>query len=107
MTLPIVLVPAVAVAVALFGYRRLQRINALVEQWATLNRYTLLRYGVPWLPPWPPLSLLFGTTRSQSLRRIRIYDETAHHIRNGWLRLGTRWWGLLDLDAVEVFWADD
>lgn len=66
----------------------------------------LLRYERPWLPPWPPLSLLLGTTRSQSLMRIRIDDETAHHIRNGWLRLCTRWWGMLDLDAVEVFWAD-
>lgn len=88
MTLPTVL--AVAIALMLLAYRRFLRVNALVEQWATLNRYTLLRYERPWLPPWPPLSLLLGTTRSQSLMRIRIDDETAHHIRNGWLRLGTR-----------------
>jgi len=35
-----------------------------------------------------------------------VYDESAHRIRAAWVRLGTRVWGVMEGDAVDVKWED-
>ena len=83
------------------------QVHRSVIRWAASRRFKLLAYHRLFLPPWPPALVIVGTWKSQVLLSIRVYDESTHRIRNGWLRLGSPWWGLLDADAAEVFWADE
>lgn len=46
------------------------------------------------------------TSKSQLIVRMRVYDKSIHRIRNDWLRLGSFWWSLMNIDAAEVFLAD-
>lgn len=82
------------------------RTRTMVNRWAELNGMKLLEYSVMPFPPYPPIMVTLTTSRNQLIVRMRAYDNRIHRIRNGWLRLGGFWWGLLNIDAVEVFWAD-
>lgn len=79
------------------------RTRAMVAAWAELNGCKMLEWRRSWVPP---LNLWVTSSRSQVIVSIRVYDETTHRIRSGWLRLGSFWWGLLDADAIEVQWQD-
>lgn len=82
------------------------RTRTMVNRWAEHNRLKVLEYSVMPFPPYPPIMVTLTTSRNQLIVRMRVFDESTRRIRTGWLRLGTFWWGLLDVDAVEVFWAD-
>ena len=79
------------------------RTKAMIHDWAAANQVRLLESRRLWFPP---LGMFLTTSKSQSIVRIRVYDETTHRIRSGWLRLGSYWWGVLDADAIEVRWED-
>lgn len=93
--------------IALCLYWHVTQVRESVTAWATRHRYKLLDYRRVFLPPWPPAAVVLGTRKSQVLVSVRIYDETTHRIRHGWLRLGSPWWGLLNTDAVDAYWADE
>lgn len=82
------------------------RTRTMVNRWAEHNRLKMLDYSVLPFPPYPPIMVALTTSRNQLIVRMRVYDDSIHRIRTGWLRLGTFWWGLLNVDAVEVFWSD-
>jgi hypothetical protein len=79
------------------------RLKTMLATWAAANQYKILetRRGF-----FPPLRMLLTTSKEQTLMHVKVYDESTHRIRNGWLRLGSYWWGLLDADAIEVNWDD-
>jgi hypothetical protein len=54
-----------------------------------------------------PLSMLFTTSRYQIVYHVSVYDESSHRIRAAWVRLGTRYWGVMNGDAIEVKWEDE
>lgn len=90
--------------VALVGYltyRHYVNARALLQDWAQANRFRILhaRRGMP-------LSMLFSTSRYQVVYHVSLYDESTHRIRAAWVRLGTRWWGVMDGDAIDVTWED-
>lgn len=103
---PSMLLCTAAVAV-LVVYWHLRRVREVLARWAALHHFKVLDYSRLFLPPWPPAIVLVSTSKSQVLLRVRVYDERIHRIRHGWVRLGSWWWGLLDEDAVEAFWADE
>ncbi|GAB2543653.1 hypothetical protein [Rhodanobacter koreensis] len=80
------------------------RMKSMLAAWAKANRFTILeaRRGF-----FPPLRMLLTTSREQALMHVKVYDESTHRIRSGWLRLGSYWWGLLDADAIEVRWENE
>jgi hypothetical protein len=94
----------VLVLLPLYVYWDIRRVKAMVAAWAALNRCRMLESRRAWFPP---LGMFLTTSKYQVIVRIRVYDETTHRIRNGWLRLGSYWLGLLDANAIEVRWADD
>ena len=54
----------------------------------------------------PPLRLWNGS-KEQYTFRIRAYDKSTHRIREGWMRVGGYWIGVLNPDAVEMYWDDE
>jgi len=82
------------------------RTRSMVKRWAEHSRLKLLDYSVMPFPPYPPIMVTLTTSRNQLIVRMRVYDDSIHRIRHGWLRLGSFWWGLMNIDAVEVFWAE-
>jgi hypothetical protein len=93
---------ALALACGL-GYRHYAKARALLQDWARANRFRILhaRRGL-----FMPLSMLFTTSKYQVVYHVSLYDESSHRIRSAWVRLGTRWWGVMEGDAVEVRWED-
>lgn len=87
-------------------WRHYANARALLQDWADANRLRILhaKSNAGWLPM--PLSLWFTTSKYQVVYRVSVYDEATHRIRAAWVRLGTRWWGVMDGDAVEVRWED-
>jgi len=79
------------------------RKNAMVAAWAAQNDYQILQAKTSWFPP---LGLAWSTSKYQEKVRMRVFDRTAHRIRDGWLILGSYWFGLLDAQAIEVRWDD-
>ncbi|HEY1589606.1 MAG TPA: hypothetical protein VGG00_07715 [Rhodanobacter sp.] len=80
------------------------RMKSMLAAWATANRLTILETHRGFFPP---LRMLLTTSREQALLHVKVYDESTHRIRNGWVRLGSYWSGLLDADAIEVRWEDE
>lgn len=81
-----------------------RRRKAMIAEWAAANRFTLLEAKQSFFPP---LRLWLTTSREQVVMRVKVYDESTHRIREGWLRLGSYWWGLFDADAIEVRWENE
>ncbi|MFC5525320.1 hypothetical protein ACFPPA_06150 [Rhodanobacter ginsengisoli] len=81
------------------------RTRTMVDRWAEHNGLKVLDYSIMPFPPYPPIMVTLTTSRNQLIVRMRVYDDSIHRIRSGWLRLGSFWWGLTNIDAVEVFWA--
>ncbi len=77
------------------------RRDAMVAGWAAQNNYEVLEAKSGWFPP---LGLMWSTSKYQVVVRVRIYDRAAHTIRNGWLILGSYWFGLLDANAIAIRW---
>ncbi|OOG38462.1 hypothetical protein B0E52_14045 [Rhodanobacter sp. C06] len=89
------------------SWRHYANAKALLQDWAAANGLRILhaKSNALWLAM--PLSMWFTTSKYQMVYRISAYDETTHRIRNGLVRLGTPIWGLMNPDAVEVFWDGD
>jgi hypothetical protein len=85
------------------GWRHYANARALLQDWARANRFRILhaRRGLL-MPP----SMLFTTSKYQVVYHVSLYDESSHRIRSAWVRLGTRRWGVMEGDAVEVRWED-
>lgn len=87
------------------GIRHYANAKALLKDWADANQLRILqaqRRG--WRVP---LSMLFTTSRYQIVYHVSVYDESSHRIRAAWVRLGTRYWGVMNGDAIEVKWEDE
>lgn len=97
---------AVVVLVALYSWWHYQRINAMVAAWAQSNGYKLLEVH-RWYLTFPPIGMLLTTSREQSIVHIKVLDPATQRIREGYLRLGSYWWGTLDFNAAEVRWQGE
>ena len=82
------------------------RIRSMVKRWAAHHEVQLLDFSILFLPSRRAAWVILGSSRNQVVVQVRVYDDKVHRIRNGVLRLGSFWWGLMNADAVEVFWAD-
>jgi hypothetical protein len=82
------------------------RIRSMVKRWAAHHEVQLLDFSILFLPSRRAAWVILGSSRNQVVVQMRVYDDKVHRIRNGLLRLGSFWWGLMNVDAVEVFWAD-
>jgi len=88
------------------SWRHWQNAKALLQDWADANGLRILhaKSNAFWLSM--PLSMWFTTSKYQVVYHVSVYDEASHRIRSAWVRLGTRWWGVMEGDAVEVSWED-
>lgn len=101
------LVLLLIVAAIWLSWRHYANAKALLQSWADANGLRILhaKSSALWLSV--PLSMWASTSGYQMVYRISAYDETTHRIRNGLVRLGTPIWGVMNPDAVEVFWDGD
>lgn len=99
---PLLMMLAVVVA-ALLSYRHVRNARALLQEWAQAEGFRILHARLRFLMPW---RLYFTTTRYQVVYQVSLYDPSSHRVRAAWVRLGTRVWGVMDGDAVEVQWDD-
>ncbi|EIM02106.1 MULTISPECIES: hypothetical protein [Rhodanobacter] len=99
----VVLMGLLFVAAGYLSYRHYVNAKALLYDWAQANRFRILhaRRGM-----FLPLSMMFTTSRYQVVYHVSLYDESTHRIRTAWVRLGTRYWGVMDGDAIDVKWED-
>lgn len=101
---PIIEICILLVLIPLYLYWYSARIKSMLAAWAAANGFTVLEAK---RRLFPPLRMLLTTSKQQTIIRIKIYDLATHRIRNGWLRLGSYWWGLLNDDAIEIAWDED
>jgi hypothetical protein len=83
------------VALALVGYlnyRHYANAGSLLRAWADASRFRLLHAR----PGMPPRSMLLTTSKSQVVYHVSVHDESSHRIRAAWVRLGTRFWGVME-----------
>jgi len=92
----------IAVAVYL-SYRHIMNAKALLRDWAQANNFRILQARMCTFTPW---RMYFTTSKYQIVYKVSVYDESAHRIRAAWVRLGTRVWGVMEGDAVDVKWED-
>jgi hypothetical protein len=97
------LMPVVAVVGVFLSYRHITNAKALLQEWAQANQFRILHSRLCIFMPW---RLYFTTTRYQIVYQVSVYDESTHRVRAAWVRLGTRVWGVMEGDAVDVRWAD-
>ena len=100
-----ILLTMLAVA-GFYTYWYFSRTNAMVAAWAQANGFKILEVK-RWFWSIPPVGMLLTTSRSQTIVHVKVLDMSTHRIRNGYLRLGSFWWGALDFDAAEVRWQDE
>jgi hypothetical protein len=89
------------------SWRHYQNAKALLQDWANANGLRILhaKSNTLWLPV--PMSMWLTTSKYQMIFRISAYDESSHRIRTGPVRLGTPIWGIMNRDAVDVFWDNE
>jgi len=97
------LTPALIALIVFLGYRHLANAKALLRDWAQANQFRILHSRLCIFMPW---RLYFTTTRYQIVYQVSLYDESTHRVRAAWVRLGTRVWGVMEGDAVDVKWED-
>ena len=51
--------------------------------------------------------MLLTTSREQSIVHIKVLDPATQRVREGYLRLGSYWWGTLDFNAAEIRWQGE
>lgn len=106
---PTIIVPwlLVAAGTALYTLWWLRRIRHMVGRWAERSGLRVLDYRLLWLPSSRRAAfVVLCSSRNQVVVSLRVYDPHTHRIRTGWLRLGGFWFGLINADAAEVFWAE-
>lgn len=91
-------------AAVYFSWRHYANARALLQSWADANGLRILHARQSW--GFMPLSMWFTTSKYQVVYHVSVYDEASRRIRSAWVRLGTRWWGVMEGDAVEVKWED-
>ncbi|HEV7123692.1 MAG TPA: hypothetical protein VGN24_09790 [Rhodanobacter sp.] len=95
------LMPLVLVATLYFSYRHISNAKALLQDWAQANQLRILHARLRMFMPW---RMYFTTSRYQIVYQVSVYDETTHRVRAAWVRLGMRFWGVMEGDAVDVQW---
>ena len=99
------LVVIVLLAIITYCYWYYSRSKSLLQNWVSTNGFKLLH--VKRGSPIAPLAMYFTTSRNQALFHVAVYDPSVHRIRSAWIRLGSRWLGLLDADAIDVEWEHE
>ncbi|MEO7066450.1 MAG: hypothetical protein ABI114_06050 [Rhodanobacter sp.] len=89
-----------------YSYWYLSRTKAMVAAWGQSSGYKILEVK-RWFWSLPPIGMLLTTSRSQTILHVKVLDMSTHRIRNGYLRLGSYWWGAFDFEAAEVRWQDE
>ena len=84
---------------ALVIYLTLARGDAILNHWAARSGCKILQRNSAWLFIGP---FFWTTNRSQVVFRVVVLDR-AGTTRNGWVRCGS-WWGGILSDAAEVRW---
>lgn len=102
-TTPLLFLLLIALAIWL-SWRHYRNAKALLQDWADANGLRILHARQSWGAM--PLSMWFTTSKYQVVYHVSVYDEASHRMRSAWVRLGTRWWGVMEGDAVEVRWED-
>ncbi len=98
---PLLMFAGAMLLYALWTYRRAR---SIMRQWLADRGMDMLHASQGFLGP--PLRLWNGS-KEQYTFRIRAYDRNAHRIREGWMRVGGYWIGVLNPDAVEMYWDDE
>lgn len=96
------LMPVIAIIMYL-SWRHIVNAKALLQDWARANQFRILHSRLCIFMPW---RLYFTTTKYQIVYQVSLYDESTHRVRAAWVRLGTRVWGVMESDAVDVQWED-
>lgn len=90
------------IALAIYlSYRHVMNAKALLQDWAQTNHFRIVHARLCMFTPW---RIYFTTTKYQVVYKVSLYDESTHRIRAAWVRLGTRVWGVMVGDAVDVEW---
>lgn len=96
----------ILIGAGFYAYWYVSRTKAMAAAWAQSNGYKMLEVK-RWFWSFPPLRMLLTTSRSQTILHVKVLDMSTQRIRNGYLRLGSYWWGAFDFDAAEIRWQDD
>lgn len=91
------------VAILFLFYRHTQNARQLLREWATANHYKILKVETGHIPP----TSMWFASRYQVIYEVSLYDESAQRIRHAWVKLGTRYWGFMNGDAIAVEWKDE
>jgi len=87
--------------VPLLVYLHVRRSQRILSEWARSNRLEVVQAQFRPFRKGP----FFWSGRSQTVYRVRVLDNSGAE-REGWVRCGTFWAGVLS-DKVEVRWDDD
>ncbi|MFL5245352.1 MAG: hypothetical protein ACJ8FY_24925 [Gemmataceae bacterium] len=88
-----------AVVAVLLLFWHFSRSNSLVDQWARENGYRIIRRQYRSFFKGP---FFWTSTRGQTVYQV-VVEDAAGNRRNGWLRCGSWWFGLLS-NNVEARW---
>ncbi|MBF6613754.1 MAG: hypothetical protein IVW55_11565 [Chloroflexi bacterium] len=95
--IPFVILVIVIAALSLVW--RSRRSLAMLQEWASRNGYSLLRYNNAYFFRGP---FFWTSSKGQVVYRVVVADG-AGNTRSGWVRLGSWWLGLLS-DEAEARW---
>jgi hypothetical protein len=90
----------VVFAVGVLWWRH-ARSNDLLERWAERNGYQIIRRQYRFLFRGP---FFLTTARGQAVYYVTVEDREGT-VRNGWVRCGSWWFGLLS-DQAQVQWEN-
>lgn len=100
----VILILILGIAGILLNRRHFANARWLLQAWADMNGYTILRARHRNL--FMPLGILLSTSNCQIVYRAAVFDPSMQRIRSAWVRLGTYWTGSMDCDAVDVKWDE-
>ncbi len=95
---PILIVIIAGVGVAAFVWH-ISRSRSLLQRWAAENDYTILNSDYRYFSKGP---FFWTSSKGQTVYHVTVRDHEGN-VRNGWVRCGSWWLGLLS-DKTEVRW---
>ena len=87
--------------VTLVNHLTIARGDTILNRWAARYGVQIMKRNYAWFLKGP---FFWTTSRGQAVFRVEVQDR-AGNLRNGWVRCGGWWSGLLSDDA-EVRWDD-
>src|SRR5690349_6176648 len=99
--MPAIIVIMLIVVVASLAWHH-YRAGELLQNWATMNGYQIVEHERRSLFRGP---FFWSSSKNQVIYRVTVRDRRGN-TRQGWVRCGGWWWGMLS-DSTEVRWDEE